>query len=76
MKWLLKKLGRGLTIYKASGGYGKQGERNEYNVIYTVITRLEIRKLTVEVEKIDGEAFVVMSSINDTRGGMIKKRSF
>jgi len=71
-----EKLGRGLTIYKASGGYGKQGERNEYNVIYTVITRLEIRKLTVEVEKIDAEAFVVMSSINDTRGGMIKKRSF
>jgi len=71
-----EKLGRGLTIYKASGGYGKQGERNEYDVIYTVITRLEIRKLTVEVEKIDENAFVVMSSINDTRGGMIKKRFF
>ncbi|MEM1257361.1 MAG: YitT family protein [Bacteroidota bacterium] len=71
-----EKLGRGLTIYKASGGYGKHGERNEYNVIYTVITRLEIRKLTVEIEKLDPKAFVVMSSINDTRGGMIKKRSF
>ena len=73
---ITEKLGRGLTIYKASGGYGKQGSRNEYNVIYTVVTRLEIRKLTVEVEKIDSGAFVVMSSINDTRGGMIKKRSF
>ena len=71
-----EKLGRGLTIYKASGGYGKEGERNEYDVIYTVITRLEIRKLTVELEKLDPKAFVVMSSINDTRGGMIKKRSF
>lgn len=71
-----EKLGRGLTIYKASGGYGKHGERNEYDVIYTVITRLEIRKLTVEIEKLDPRAFVVMSSINDTRGGMIKKRSF
>ena len=71
-----EKLGRGLTIYKASGGYGKKGEQNEYDVIYTVITRLEIRKLTVEIEKIDSRAFVVMSSINDTRGGMIKKRSF
>ncbi len=75
-KMVTEQLGRGLTIYKASGGYGKQGERNEYDVIYTVITRLEIRKLTVEVEKIDESAFVVMSSINDTRGGMIKKRSF
>ncbi|MDT0606632.1 YitT family protein [Croceitalea rosinachiae] len=70
------KLGRGLTIYKATGGYGKQGNHNEYDVIYTVITRLEIRKLTVELEKIDPKAFVVMSSINDTRGGMIKKRKY
>ncbi len=69
-----EKLGRGLTVYRATGGYGKQGEHNEYDVIYTVITRLEIRKLTVELELIDPKAFVVMSSINDTRGGMIKKR--
>ncbi len=75
-KMITEKLGRGLTIYEARGGYGKKGERNEYEVIYTVITRLEIRKLTVELEKIDPNAFVVMSSINDTRGGMIKKRSF
>ena len=73
---ITEKLGRGLTIYEASGGYGKKGERNAYEVIYTVITRLEIRKLTVELDKIDAKAFVVMSSIYDTRGGMIKKRSF
>ncbi|MBT8238188.1 MAG: YitT family protein [Croceitalea sp.] len=72
---ITQKLGRGLTIYKASGGYGQRGKRNEYDVIYTVITRLEIRKLTVELDKIDAKAFVVMNSINDTKGGMIKKRS-
>ena len=75
-RMITEKLGRGLTIYKASGGYGKEGERNEYDVVYTVITRLEIRKLTVELEQLDPNAFMVMSSINDTRGGMIKKRSF
>lgn len=75
-KMITEKLGRGLTLYKASGGYGKNAQQNEYNVIYTVITRLEIRKLTAELEKMDPNAFVVMSSINDTRGGMIKKRSF
>ncbi|UJH66172.1 YitT family protein [Allomuricauda sp. SCSIO 65647] len=69
-----EKMGRGLTIYKASGGYGREGERNEYDVIYTVITRLEIRKLNMELTKIDPQAFVVMNSINDTRGGMVKKR--
>ena len=69
-----EKMGRGLTIYKAKGGYGKDGIHNEYDVIYTVITRLEIRKLNIEVNKIDPKAFVVMNSINDTRGGMVKKR--
>jgi len=72
---IVEKLGRGLTIYKAKGGYGKQGVHKEYDVIFTVITRLEIRRLNIEITKIDPKAFVVMSKINDTRGGMIKKRS-
>tara|TARA_R110000868_G_scaffold11443_3_gene56085 strand:- start:174 stop:1103 length:930 start_codon:yes stop_codon:yes gene_type:complete len=71
---ITEKLGRGLTIYKAKGGYSKVGVQNEYDVIYTVITRLEIRKLNIEISKIDANAFVVMNSINDTRGGMIKKK--
>lgn len=69
------KLGRGLTIYNARGGYQKNGMHNNYEVIYTVITRLEISKLNNEISKIDPDAFVVMNSINDTRGGMVKKRA-
>ncbi len=71
---IIEKLGRGLTIYKATGGFGKKGRHTEYDVIYTVITRLEIRKLNVEITKIDPKAFVIMHKVNDTRGGMIKKR--
>lgn len=71
---IIEKLGRGLTIYKATGGYGKKGLHKEFDVIYTVITRLEIRKLNVEITKIDPSAFVIMHKVNDTRGGMIKKR--
>ena len=74
-RMIVDKLGRGLTIYQAKGGYGKQGSHREYDVIYTVITRLEIRRLNIEINKIDSKAFVVMGKINDTRGGMIKKRS-
>ncbi len=72
---IINVLGRGVTIYPAKGGYGRQGSHNEYDVLFTVITRLEIRKLNIEISKIDPKAFVVMSKINDTRGGMIKKRS-
>ncbi len=73
-KMIIDKMGRGLTLYQARGGYGKNGVHNEYEVIYTVITRLEIARLNKEIGLIDPKAFVVMSRINDTRGGMIKKR--
>jgi len=67
-------MGRGLTLFPAMGGYVNNGRQAEYQVVYTVITRLEISKLYRELDKIDPGAFVVMSSINDTRGGMIKKQ--
>ena len=67
-------MGRGVTIYMGKGGYGKSGDRKDIDVLYTVITRLELSKLNSEIEKIDPRAFVVMSSIRDTKGGMIKKR--
>ncbi len=70
-----KKLRRGLTIYEGKRGYGKRGiNYDTTDIIFTVITRLEIRRLTSEVEKIDPHSFIVMQSIRDTRGGMVKKR--
>jgi uncharacterized membrane-anchored protein YitT (DUF2179 family) len=67
-------LGRGLTIYTGRKGFGKSGESDqEIDIIFTVITRLEINRLTSEIERIDPKAFIVMQSIRDTRGGMVKK---
>ncbi|MGE0638348.1 MAG: YitT family protein [Bacteroidia bacterium] len=71
-----EKLGMGVTIYKGKRGFGKNGHQNDTDIIFTVITRLEISKLRAEIEKIDPNAFVVMNSVKDTRGGMIKKRAF
>ncbi len=71
---ITEKMGRGVTIYNGKGGYGKTGETSEIDIIYTVITRLELNRLKAELEKIDPKAFVVMSSVKDTKGGMIKKR--
>ena len=71
---IIETMGRGLTLFPAAGGYIDDGKQTEYQVVYTVITRLEISKLYRELDKIDPGAFVVMSSINDTRGGMIKKQ--
>lgn len=71
---IIEVMGRGVTIYKGKRGYGRHGDKDhDIDVIFTVITRLEVSKLKSEVEKIDNEAFVVMHSINETKGGMIKK---
>lgn len=67
-------MGRGVTLYTGKRGFGKKGETKEVDIVYTVVTRLELNKLNTEIEKIDLDAFVVMSSIKDTKGGMIKKR--
>ncbi len=71
---IIQNMGRGVTIYNGKRGFGKQGETSEVDIIYTVITRLELNKLTTEIEKISPTSFVVMNSVKDTKGGMIKKR--
>ena len=71
-----EKMGMGLTIYSGKRGYGRRGENpTPSTIIFTVITRLEIRRLTTEIEKIDPNAFIIMQSIRDMKGGMVKKRS-
>ena len=69
------KLGRGVTVYSGKGGYGKKGSSlKPVDIVYTVTTRLEIAGLKTEIALIDPDAFIIMNSIKDTKGGMIKKR--
>ncbi len=76
IRWaIIEKLGRGCTIYSGKKGYAKRGETlKQTDILYTLITRLEIAKLNTEIDKIDKEAFIVMHPIKDAKGGMIKKR--
>src|SRR5687767_8858042 len=74
-RMIIEVMGRGVTVYKGRRGFGKRGETTgDIDIVYTVITRLEVSRLNTEIAKIDPHAFVVMSSVKDTRGGMIKKR--
>lgn len=72
---IIEKMGRGITVYKGEKGFGSRGEIGEVNILFTVITRLEMNKLNTEIQTIDPHAFVVMNSIKDTKGGMIKKKA-
>lgn len=72
---ITENLGRGVTVYTGKGGFGKQGTvQTEYDILYTIVTRLEIARIKTEIDKIDRDAFIIMNSIKDTKGGMIKKR--
>jgi len=71
-KMLIEKMGRACTIYQGKGGYRQNTKPIE--IIFTVLTRLEIAKLSTELDKIDKTAFVVMDVVKDIKGGMIKKK--
>lgn len=71
---IINKLGRGVTVYAGKGGFGKKGEKESKDILYTVVTRLELSKLNTELEKIDPEAFITISRIKNIKGGKVKKR--
>ncbi|MDZ4148798.1 MAG: YitT family protein [Flavobacteriaceae bacterium] len=72
---IIEKMKKGVTIYSGKRGFGRKGENlNQTDIIFTVVTRLEIGKIQTEIKKIDPNAFIVMSNIKETHGGMIKKR--
>lgn len=71
---IINTMGRGVTVYNGKRGYGKHGESKDIDIVYSVVTRLELNRLNTEIQKIDPNSFVIMSSVKDTKGGMIKKR--
>ncbi len=74
-RMIIRELGRGVTLFRGRKGYGKKGSReDDTEIVYTVITRLETARLQTEIDKIDPDAFVIMSAVKDARGGIIKKK--
>ena len=71
---VIEQLRRACTIYAGKGGFGKTGKSYDKDIIYTVVTRLELARLYTEIDKIDKNAFVVIGIVKDLKGGMIKKK--
>lgn len=72
---IIHELGRGITSFRSDGGYGSIGDSlPDRDILFCVVTRLEVSKLIYEIDKIDPKAFVIQYPIKDTKGGMIKKR--
>lgn len=73
---LVLKMGRGITIYKGERGFMKDSYEvsHECDIVFTVITRLEVRKLKNVVHQIDPRAFVFTHTIKETAGGVLKRK--
>lgn len=73
---LVNKLGRAITVYKGERGYlpGKYDISSDCDIIFTIITRLEMRKLKNLVYEVDPNAFVFANTIREASGGIIKRR--
>jgi uncharacterized membrane-anchored protein YitT (DUF2179 family) len=74
---LVNKLDKGITVYKGERGYLKDQYDQHYDcdIIYTVVTRLEVRRLKNEIHRLDPKAFVFTNTIKETVGGVLKRHA-
>ena len=68
-KSIIRDLGRGVTVYKGRGGMSD----HEQDILYCVVTRLEIGSVKKLVREIDESSFVMVHPLSDAAGGVIKK---
>ncbi|HSE33180.1 MAG TPA: YitT family protein [Pyrinomonadaceae bacterium] len=67
---IIRDLRRGVTVYKGRGGLTD----TEQDILYCVVTRLEIGRVRSLVADFDSDAFVVVHGLSDAQGGVIKRR--
>jgi uncharacterized membrane-anchored protein YitT (DUF2179 family) len=61
-------LGRGVTVYTGRGG--KSGVERE--ILYCVVTRLEVGKVSSIIRELDPDAFVTIHPLAYVQGGIVK----
>jgi len=66
---IIRDLSRGVTVYKGRGGLSGA----EQDILYCVVTRLEIGRVKGVAAQIDESAFVVVHPLADASGGVLKR---
>lgn len=69
---IMEQLGAGLTSYKGSKGYGSKGIQEDFDIIHTIINRIDLKKMHRIVDQIDDTAFIIEFDVNNVKGGVLR----
>lgn len=70
---IIHELGAGMTIYRGKRGFGSTGEFQDFDIIHTILNRIDIKKIYRIVSKIDDKAFIVEFDVNSVKGGVLRR---
>jgi len=66
---IIRCLERGVTVLKGKGGL----TYDDQDILFCVVTRLEIGRVKSVVAEYDKEAFIVVHGLADAEGGVVKR---
>ncbi|SHG51414.1 YitT family protein [Winogradskyella jejuensis] len=69
---IMKELGVGMTLYKGTRGMGNSGKQVDFDIIHTIINRIDIKRMHRIIDTIDDDAFIVEFDVNSVRGGVLR----
>jgi uncharacterized membrane-anchored protein YitT (DUF2179 family) len=73
---LSQEMKRAITVYKGERGYLPDSfeVRHNADIIFTIVTRLEVRRLKTMVHSVDPLAFIYIGTISEVTGGITKRK--
>ena len=70
---VITELGAGITVYKGRIGFGSTGEIEDFDIIHTIVNRIDIKKMYRVISDIDDSAFIVEFDVNNVKGGVLRR---
>ena len=70
---LTEELNKSVTLYNARGGLAVD-ETQKMEVVYTIVTRLEVNRVVRKVLEVDPKAFIAEHIMGEVHGGIIKRK--
>lgn len=70
---IINQLGAGMTIYKGRKGFGSNGEIEDFDIIHTIINRIDIKRMNRIINSIDEDAFIIEFDVNNVKGGVLRR---